>query len=50
MNQVAKKNILKNVLPDLKTTTECQASWQGKVLMTSAGPVTCPTMADSPVG
>jgi len=49
-NQVAKKNILKNVLPDLKTTTECQASWQGKVLMTSAGPVTCPTMADSPVG
>jgi len=49
-NQVAKKNILKNVLPDLKTDGAGLACWQGKPMMTSAGPISAPTMKDSPVG
>jgi len=49
-NQVAKKSILPKVLVDMKTTADRQASWQGKVIMTSGGPCTAPSMADSPVG
>jgi len=49
-NQVAKKSVLKYVLPDLKTTAAREASWKGQVIKTSAGPVSCPSMADSPIG
>jgi len=49
-NQVDKKKVLKNVLPDLKTDGARVACWQGKPMMTSAGPLTAPSMADTPVG
>mmetsp|Transcript_56861 Transcript_56861/g.133299 ORF Transcript_56861/g.133299 Transcript_56861/m.133299 type:complete len:673 (+) Transcript_56861:97-2115(+) len=49
-NQVAKKSVLKYVLPDLKTDGGCVACWQGKQILTSAGPVKAPTMSESPVG
>jgi len=47
---VNKKDVLKKVLPDLMTTGAREASWKGQVILTSAGPVTCPSMADSPIG
>ena len=40
--QVQKKKILLAVLPDLKTDASCVATWQGKTLMTSAGPLKVP--------
>ena len=40
--QVQKKKILLAVLPDLKTDAACVATWQGKTLMTSAGPLKVP--------
>lgn len=49
-NQVNKKDVLKKVLPDLMTTGAREASWKGQVILTSAGPVTCPSMAESPIG
>jgi methionine--tRNA ligase beta chain len=49
-NQCNKKNVLKNVLPDLKTDASCVACWQGKPLMTSAGPLRVPTMSGVNVG
>ena len=48
--QVAKKSILPKVIAECKTTADKQAAWQGKLIMTSAGPVTSPTMPDSPIG
>ena len=39
-NQMGKKKILKNVLPDLATNDECVGCWQGKPFMTSKGPCT----------
>ncbi len=50
LSQVAKKSVLPKVLADLRTTADKKASWQGKIIMTSAGPVTSPTMGDSPIG
>ena len=50
VSQVAKKSVLPKVLAELRTTADRKASWQGKIIMTSAGPVTSPTMPDSPIG
>ena len=49
-NQVAKKSILPKVIADLKTSATREATWQGKVIVTSAGPITSPSMADCPIG
>ncbi|EKX44521.1 hypothetical protein GUITHDRAFT_109640 [Guillardia theta CCMP2712] len=49
-NQVNKKNVLKNVLPDLKMNADKKLCWQDKIVLTSAGPITVPTMANCPVG
>lgn len=43
-NQVQKKKIWEGVQPDLKTDASKVAGWQGKAMMTSAGPVTCATL------
>lgn len=43
-NQVAKKKIWEGVQPDLKTDASKVAGWQGSVMMTSAGAVTCATL------
>jgi tRNA-binding EMAP/Myf-like protein len=47
--QVQKKKILPSVLQDLKTDAGCIATWQGKPLMTSAGPLKVCTSLDNAI-
>ncbi len=49
-NQVQKKKVLPAVLADLKTNDKCEACWLGKPLMTSAGSLKVPTLANVKVG
>lgn len=46
--QMKKKKIFKKILaPQLKTNGALVATWEGKQLLTSAGPCTVPTLADA---
>jgi len=47
--QVQKKKILPTVLQDLKTDAGCIATWQGKPLMTSSGPLKVCTSLDNAI-
>lgn len=44
-NRVQKKKLWEAVQPDLKTSAERVAGYKGAAMMTSAGPVTAPTLA-----
>jgi hypothetical protein len=44
-NRVQKKKLWEAVQPDLKTSTDKVAGYKGQAMMTSAGPVTAPTLA-----
>ena len=50
-NAMAKKKVVPNIIQDggLKTTASCEASWRGHLMMTSAGAVKVPSLADSPI-
>jgi flagellar basal body rod protein FlgF len=41
-----KKKIFESVAKELKTNAEKIATWQGKPVMTSAGPCTVPSLVD----
>jgi len=47
--QVRKKKVLEAVLPDLRSDKQCVAAYQGKPILTSAGPCTVPTKANAPL-
>lgn len=47
--QVRKKKVLEAVLPLLRTDADCVAHYDGKPLLTSAGPCTVPSNADAPL-
>ena len=42
---MGKKKVFKKLAEELKTNDEKIATWQGKSIMTSAGPCTVPSMA-----
>lgn len=44
-NSMGKKKVFKKLAEELKTNDEKIATWQGKSIMTSAGPCTVPSMA-----
>ena len=50
-NAMAKKKIMTKIIDDgaFKTTAGKEASWRGHVMMTSAGAVTVPTLAQSKI-
>jgi methionyl-tRNA synthetase len=48
-NKVTKKKIWNTVTPDLKTDDSCVATWEGKPLLTSAGPCTVPSLTAAPI-
>ena len=47
--QVDKKKVLQAALPDLQVNAEGNVVWKGAACVTSAGPVTAPTLRDCPV-
>mmetsp|Transcript_25057 Transcript_25057/g.72083 ORF Transcript_25057/g.72083 Transcript_25057/m.72083 type:complete len:759 (-) Transcript_25057:79-2355(-) len=48
-SQTKKKKTWNNVSKDLKTIADGVASWQGKVIQTSAGPCKAATLVDAPI-
>jgi hypothetical protein len=46
---VQKKKILPEVLKDLRCNDKCVATWQGKPMMTSKGPVSVISNANAPI-
>ena len=46
-SQIDKRKVVQKALPDLKTDANKVAQWKGHKMMTSAGPVVAPTLADA---
>lgn len=44
-----KKKIWEKLQVDLKTSSTCEAQWQGNSLLTSTGKVTCKTLKNAPI-
>lgn len=49
-NQMKKKKTWEKVAPDLNTTADCVAAYKDMPMMTSAGPVTCASIANGTIG
>ena len=49
-NQMKKKKTFEKVQPDLCTTEDCVASYKDLHMVTSAGPVTCASIAKGTIG
>ena len=49
-NQMKKKKTFEKVQPDLCTTEDCVAAYKDMPMVTSAGPVTCATIAKGTIG
>ena len=47
--QVKKKKTWENVAKDLKTGEGGVATWDGKIIQTSAGPCSAPTLVGAPI-
>ena len=45
-HRIFEKKIFEKVAKELKTSVDKVATWQGKPVMTSAGPCTVPSLAD----
>jgi len=44
-----KKKIWETLQPDFKTSSNCEAQWQGNTLITASGSVTCHSMKGAPI-
>lgn len=44
-----KRKIAEKVLPLLKTNEKCEGTWNGHILLTSSGPITCQTLKNSSI-
>ena len=49
-NQMKKKKGWEAVVPDLNTTADCVAAYKDLQMLTSAGPVTCASLANGTIG
>lgn len=49
-NQMKKKKTWEKVQPDLCTTADCVAAYKEMQMLTSAGPVTCASIAKGTIG
>ena len=47
--QIKKKKIWETVAKDLRTSDDCKATWEGKILLTKSGPCCVASLSNAPV-